>query len=124
MKKIPGCTLMTLVLFLRDWKVSSPIQFVAKLEGWRCQSTSASPINIRLALTLLCPNHLGNLTKVLHMYLCPKQAKSNKSPPCTVRGPLTRGEVPFSCGSSWLPFSMTQPMPTSLPGQAEAWSSS
>ena len=39
MRRIPGCTLTTPVLFLRDWKVSSHIQFVAKLEGSRCQST-------------------------------------------------------------------------------------
>lgn len=33
MRKTPDCTLMTLVSFLKDWKVSCPIQVAARLEG-------------------------------------------------------------------------------------------
>lgn len=74
MKKIPGCTSMTLVLFLRDWKVSSSIWFVAKPEARGCQSTSLSLINSWLALTLFCPNHL----KYLRLKYCMCTFVSNR----------------------------------------------
>lgn len=88
MKKIPGCTLTTLVSFLNDWKVSILIQFVAKRAGWRHQSPSASLFNARLTFTTpFCPNHRRNLRLKYCLCTLPQTGKVKQEPTMYREGP-------------------------------------